>query len=457
MLGDFVQHQQPLPYYSVLEVLNTWVSLVKQGADVDRHIVLVLEKDSVDAGLLKEFIKTNDLKPLFNYWFFSAMEPMMEDLEFFADIRRLSIKVDSLNAVVPEQMKVTFDILGPEATLGFVHAEPGPAFKNEMAEFILHERDSLIARTIIEYLAQHKESKAVAFYGSAHLNKSFTRKYLGVKPNRPDTLGFWLAHYLKRAYGEQRVLSVNQMLFNPRIIKPAIVKKAGKENFYIESNALAGVPGLDSVYDGVIVRREPFVSSHSIHRIFSVNVVNAFISKMDSLLYDSTNRILKRDYLTALRALPYLCGVNFENPLKPEAWFKSDKPAIVLNQWKAWLAKNASAIPQRMDSKEFKGFLKQLYAQSFHDGKLRGKLLSIGFGLQAWNVHGFSESQWDSLIWPEAISRIKCINAIGQFWFGDSTEQTMGHDFLVQYTGKNLSEPDLYLKWFRNRKDSVSY
>jgi hypothetical protein len=177
---------------------------------------------------------------------------------------------------------------------------------------------------------------------------------------------------------------------------------------------------------------------------------------MDTLLTDPTNAMLQRDYLKTAAMLPYLCGVNFEYPIKPEPWFKSNKPSIAVHEWKEWLGKNSSTILQRIDSKDFEDALKRMYTQSLRNGHTKD-LQSIGFSKNMLNVSDFSDKQWDSIVWPETIDRIKCINAIGQLWFGDSIEQNIANNFLLRYSGQNLSEPGLYLKWFRNQKDSVAY
>ena len=108
MLGDF-DHGQPLPFYSIMELLNKWASMVEHGADVDKHIVLILETDSGGVNSLKTYFKTNDIMPLFNEWP-SYNIATLEQYEFFADLRRFSMKIDSMNSRPAAPMGITLDI-----------------------------------------------------------------------------------------------------------------------------------------------------------------------------------------------------------------------------------------------------------------------------------------------------------------------------------------------------------
>jgi hypothetical protein len=463
MLGDF-GHGQPLPYHSILELLNTWVSLVEQGSDVDKNIVLVLESDSAGVDLLKRFIASNDPVPLLNHWFLNE-HVTMEHLEFYANLRRLSKRIDSLNTRLPEQKRVVFDFLGPEGVPVYKPNISLDSLSLDIFDYFLKERDVNTARRVIDYLGIHKDTKAIVYYGNAHLIKTLSDKNIekDSRLKNKDTRGFYLAHYLKKEFGGGQVLSVNQLRLDTsdafaKKITSSILANLGKDNFYIKADALFRKLLFFPRYDGFVVRREPFVHGHEIGRIFSRNVACACLLRMDEYARDPANALFERYFLLSITGiLPYLTGTNFEYPIKPEAWFKSGKPAIVLREWKDWITANGSAVSQRLESKDFQDNVKRLYVRSFGSRVLKEQLLSIGFGDNMWNISGFSENQWDSLIWPEAIDRIKCLNAIGRNWFGDSSEQDKAHDFLVHYTGKTFSDPDLYLKWFRSNRDSVSY
>ena len=252
------------------------------------------------------------------------------------------------------------------------------------------------------------------------------------------------------------VLSVKQMLYDSQSIRPSVAEKCGNENFYIETGSLFRKIILFPAYDGIIVRRERFVYGHEINKIISKYVINSCILRMDSLLTDTTNAVLKQDYLKTIMWLPYLCGMNFEYPVKPEMSFTTDKPAIVVHEWKEWFRKNESTITQRIGSKNFEDMLKQMYIQSLKTKKTK-ELQSIGLSERAWDFSGFSEAQWDSLIWPEAMNRIKCINSIGQLWFGDSPNKNGACVSCQLYRKRFGVDFSLYLKWFRSQKDGVVY
>jgi hypothetical protein len=456
MLGDF-GHGQPLPFYSIIELLNKWASMVEDGADVDKHIVLILETDSAGVNSLKTYFKTNDLMPLFNKWP-SYNIATLEQYEFFADLRRFSMKIDSMNSRPAGPQGITFDIFGPEGAPVWNPHDSLDELSKDRLDYFIEKRDVLTARNITEYLNAFNNAKAIIFYGNAHLNKAFAEK--NIFPNKTskneNTKGYFLAHYLKSSFGNGMVLSVNQTLVDSQRMKPSVAEKVGNENFYIETGSSFRKTILFPAYDGFIVRREHFVYGHEINKIISKYVINSCILRMDSLLTDTTNAILKQNYLKTVKWLPYLCGMNYEYPVKPEMWFRTNKPAVVVHEWKEWFRKNESTIEQRIGSKNFEDVLKQMYIRSLKTKNTK-ELQSIGFSERAWDFSGFSDAQWDSLIWPEAMDRIKCINSIGQLWFGDSAEQKTAHAFLVNYTAKDFSDPSLYLKWFRSQKDGVVY
>ena len=460
MIGDFAHHQ-PLPRYGILKILDKWVSSAEQGAAVDRNIILVLERDSVGIALLKNFFKTKDPKPLIEYQVLTPSNyGTLEDLEYYYDLQRLSVRIDSLNARLPQERKISFDLFGPEENNpNFLKDLSGYELKKAWAEYVMHVRDSVIALRIRDCLSIHHEAKAIIFYGDFHLQKTFVDKNYDDAKSVTHTMGYCLAYYLKKAYGDSRVLSVDQIPFNPRAfkLKPWVAKKIGADAFYIAGTPLPSMRRPPDRYDGFLARTEPLTYGHEIRRIFSQAVVHACLSAMDSIRLDSADDLWRRRYVGALSSLQYLCGKDFGYPTNPETWFNSNQPATVLKEWIDWLKDNGAAIYDRMNAPEFKNELKSQFAGGYSGIRIRNNLLSIGFRRTAWDSTPFVESRWNNTVWPETIDRIKLINAIGRNWFGDSAEQASSHDFLVGATGQNFSEPDFYLKWFRNHKDSVSY
>ncbi|HUI91642.1 MAG TPA: hypothetical protein VLX68_05265 [Chitinivibrionales bacterium] len=456
MFGDF-GHGQPLPYYSLVQLLNKWVSLAAKDADVDRKIVLVLERDSAQIALIKDFIRTNDPKPLFQSTVL-APHGTMEGMEFLCDLRRIAVRTDSLNAHAPLQKQITLELFGPETTPEYGRDLPDYKLTIAQSDFFFHARDSLLARAITGHLANRADAKAVIFYGNGHLIKNFTDKNIYHLRYATNTMGYFLAYYLKKAYGDAQVLSVNQVPFDPRAhpLKPPAAKKVGTGDFFIEGAPLRAMRLPADRYDGNVARTKPAVYAHILSAVHSRMVLDACIARMDSACRDTTGALWK-EYLAAIRSLRYLCGKDFGMPADPEPWFKSSQPALVLQQWKEWVGANGGTIAGRLDTREFREEMEKMYFNGFSSPNVRAEMISIGFDRAIWDSSGFSETRWNEKVWPEAIDRIKIINAIGQLWFGDSLEQSNARGFLVQTTGQDFSEPDLYLKWFRSRKEGVAY
>ena len=149
--------------------------IVEQGSDVDKNIVLVLESDSAGVDLLKRFVATNDPVPLLNHWFLNE-HVTMEHLEFYADLRRLSKRIDSLNTRQHEQERVVFDFLGPEGVPVYKPNISLDSLSLDIFDYFLKERDVNTARRVIDYLGVHNNTKAIVYYGNAHLIMTLSDK-----------------------------------------------------------------------------------------------------------------------------------------------------------------------------------------------------------------------------------------------------------------------------------------
>ena len=152
MLGDF-KYGYPLPYKSLIALLNKWVDKVKSGESKSYDIILVLEADTQEVRKLNEFISTGKWELFIDYW---LPYNTMEWLEFCADLRSLKLQIDSLNENQDFKPGISFILYGGEAGNIFDNPQFLHLSKEEGSKYFVNERDSITAKNIIEYLKRIK-------------------------------------------------------------------------------------------------------------------------------------------------------------------------------------------------------------------------------------------------------------------------------------------------------------
>ncbi len=436
MLADF-GHSEPLPYQSLIAVLNQWLTMIKNEKNVFRHLSLILESDDQIVNILKEFINSGDLNPVLDFWLpFGSLE----DLEFYIDLKRIYMRVDSINSYLEQDHQISFDIFGGES--GNIFNIPGmlKASKKESFNFFLNIRDSLIANRISFYLSDNPNNKALIFYGSTHLIKNYANKDCWGFYLREKKYGYYLAYYLKRHFGDNQVLSVNQKLAPEDAYKNTPLEDVQNEAVFLYSDKIVWTHLKPEDYDAFIFRPDNYIPAHMKNLIFSLRIIESCIHKIKKLKPSLPGFHAQRYYNTALNSLKFLSGKNYNN----------------IEDWEYWYNNEYFSGFHRLDSEEFAEQVMDFYFTNYSDYKIRRKLFSFGLGPEIMsNLNIPSKDYWRENIWPKALHHIKFFNSVGLLWFGYSHEKQIGKEYLIEYTKKDFNNPDEYLKWWRKNFSNV--
>lgn len=436
MLADY-GHSAPQPYQSVIAVLNQWLSSITNGKDTFKHLTLILETDEQIINILKQYIESGDLKPVLN---FCLPFVSLEDLEFYIDLRRICTKIDSINIDKPSNQNISFDIFGGES--GSVFNYPGMlgASKEKSFSFFQNIRDSLIADRIFYYLNNNPINKALIFYGSSHLNKNYTNKdFWNYYPNEKK-YGYFLAYYLKKYFGDNQVLSVNQKLIPADDYENTPIEDMRNEAVFSYSDKIKWSLLRPEDYDAFVIKPGNFIPGHSTSLIFSSRIIESSIIKMKEINPYLPGFHAQRYYDISLNTLKFISGKNYTNIPDWEYWFKNEYfPGF-----------------QRLDSEEFAEQILELFFSNFNDFRIKQKLFSLGFGPGIMTNNDLvTRDIWLEKIWSRVLPTIKFFNAVGLLLIGYPYEKKIGKEYLVKYTKMDCQNPDEYLKWWRNNFGNV--
>ena len=441
MIGDFA-HDFPLPYHGLICILDTWLSMVKSGQSQQNHLVLFLEEDRQVASLRSQYLKSGDLNPVLDFLLPSTS---IERLEFYRDLRRVAMSVDNANTTLPQSKRVSLEILGPEARNIL---DPALIDSSQRASMLysVRERDSLTAENVITYLKDHPESKALMFFGNAHLlAKEMRKDYSGIL-DPMESKGMYLGYYLKRVFGNSQVLTISQV---------ARMQFPGNPEHLPAGDAMflaADVPWKDSPpndddllpenYDAFIIRDGIIVRSHPLRFVFSRRVVEAALKRLTYAEPHRDGAMGNRLYQEALRTLTFLYDTSFATAAA----------------WQAWCSQHAFMDLNHFTSEEYRERCAQRSSQALATpafSRYIDDLINLGFDPRVGSPN-MSREQWDTFLskqWPQLL----VLNAIGVYWIGNANEQAKAREFLIRTTSYDFPEPDQYLKWWRRQFFEVAY
>lgn len=443
MLSDFY-HSASLPFKTLVSLLSEWVTEAAGGKSKDTKVVLVLEDDKQIVDNLKSFISAGDWKPLVDYW---LPYNSMEWLEFCADLRALNLRIDSLDSRPGVRQKISFDILGGEASNIFDDPSLLRQSKEEGAKYFVGTRDSLSARNVSAYLDSSEFTKAIIFYGRAHLVGEFVHKDVAGALPPSETGGYYLAHYLKERFGADSVLTVCQISPYSLNLRSSFYSLAQDSNIFFTSKEISSkdiyLSGLQPQdFDAFITRRELIIPAHPLTHIFSKVVVQADVSR-SLFLKDYLPEVLaERYYDEAIQSLQLITGENFKGALEWQSWFKKAK-------YDGFARMESELLANQL----FLDFCKNAPSES-----PRRELYDLEFDAGIHDMNSIpSENYWWNTIWPGMVDRIKIYDSIGKLWVGTAEEKRQARNLLVKVFGTPSTEPQDYLKLCRSHFYDVDY
>ena len=438
MLGDFM-HYSPVSYESLISLLKEWLVKIQHGKSKDHNIVLILEADTQEVSNLKQFLSTGNWKPLLEYWLPYCS---LEWLEFCSNLRAFDNEIRELNER-KDFNKINFDIYGGEYGSIFDSPELLRDSKSEGSKFFINKRDSISAQNVISYLNRHKNYKAVIFYGNLHLIKNYVNKNILGASIDTQIYGYYLAHYLKQEFGERQVLSINQYEVGQQTINKAPFFATNASDIFVYSQYIPWRYIKPENYDAYILRHDKTeIRGHSVAYIFSNNVIDADIKKMQFLKKYFPGYLAEGYYNIAQQSLQLITGKNYNT----------------ISQWQNWIKNSNYDGAERLGSKKFENDMYDLYFNSFNNRMIIAKLYLFGIGKEIVSQQLLSKSQRDKL-WKESLLKIKFLNEIGIYWVGTKEEKREAQKYLgsfvdrSKYTG--VMEPEDYLKLYRKTYENV--
>jgi hypothetical protein len=435
ILGDF-RHYNAWPYSTLTKFLWEWLKQVERGDSKAWNITLVLETDEEVIDRLNKYITTGDIKKAYDY-----LSPFnnLETVEYWSELRKLSLSVDSLNALAKYSPKIVFKIAGGEASNVFANMDFYKKSEYEQNLYGVNMRDSLIAQKIIKLSEEDADKKIIVLYGNAHLDKTLTDKspYLKSVP-KDKAQGYFFAHYLKDYFGENNLLTVRQSpVVDGRKLKDTPFENLTGEEFFVKA---ADYPEMMSRVDWLVMRRDQFVPEYSMGYIFSINTIKACLEKMKMLEGYKSLPVIKDYYSEITNYLYFLTGCNF----------------AAYPELKKWIAENESKYNgfEWLSSKEFEMLIRKEYFDRSKDiSIISSQLLSMGF--KSGNKR-ISETEWDN-VWKGSLGDIKFVNSIGMAICGTEAEKVNALKYLEEYSKIKLSNPIEYLKYYRKKAYNVNY
>ncbi|HVO75220.1 MAG TPA: hypothetical protein VMT35_14415 [Ignavibacteriaceae bacterium] len=439
MLGDFA-HGHPLPYISLIFLLDKWIDKVSRAESKNYNIALILEADTQEVAKLSEFIESGNWEPFIDYW---LPYNTMEWLEFCAELRSLKLHIDSLNTNKHLPAKISFNIFGGEPYNNFDYPQSLQLSEEEGLKYFVQIRDSLSAKNIIEYL-KNNNRKAILFYGNLHLIKNYVSKNIAGALPDSESYGYYLAYYLKKEFGQDSVLTINQRFVNESTIKNSPFAAAKDSNIFVYSKDIPWSNLRPENFDGYILRHEQPSPARSLSYIFSKNVITADIKRMQFINEYLPGYLAKGYYGKAEESLKLLTGKNYNS----------------INQWSAWIKNNNYDGFLRLESNEFKNDIYKAYYEDSSDQKTKLMLLELGFGPGIMQQQLISKEEWEN-VWKEVLPQIKYLNEVGLLWIGTAEEKQKAERYLSAVVGgvkvEERLEPQDYLKLFRKHYWNVNY
>ncbi len=178
----------------------------------------------------------------------------LENLEYYTNLRKFSLAVDSLNK--HREKKISFKMKAFEQVGGINADRVASLSEMEHELWFVNERDSVTAGRVINYIDSNPNEQILIFYGSAHLNDSkFSKRMGGIeKLTDEESMGYFLAYYLEQAFGIENVLKIMPWGSNLyKVAQKQVFPYPGHRSFIAKPKDL-GVPdslapGSDYIYN----------------------------------------------------------------------------------------------------------------------------------------------------------------------------------------------------------------
>lgn len=429
MIGEHY-HNHPSGYKEIIKILNEWIIQDYNTEKDTNKLNLILEIDEETADEINTFLITGDLSDLLDYFLPGVY---YENIEFYSNLKKLHDSINKQNSK-SNSFKKKFEVKGFEQ-VGF-NVVPDlmkkPQYESEY--WFIKERDSVTSYQMIDYVKNHEREKYLVFYGGLHLQKGLVSKNLGFIVSEDSCMGYYMADYLKKEFGDSNVLTINQFLIPQNILNNTKYESLKGKDFYLHNKDVIWEQLNPSQYDFFLIKPEIRIYSHRFNFVYSKKVFEKSIDKIR--IYNNFLPGYKGSLALSgfFRNLYYLTGIKFKD----------------VNELEKWFEKNQNFEFSYFDSKEFKDNIFRIYSTDVNDRRLKSRLIQLGFDESLYGYNSLDTLIWNKEVWPDAIKNIKFLNAIGIYWAGYPDEKVEAKKFLKGFSGEDYKEPEKYLQWWRN-------
>lgn len=420
MLGDVSHHYSDV-YNSLLIVLYELSDEVSSNQNKPVKLTLILEMGPSDAQALSDFVTGGTLEQLVDRF---SPDLFYEDMEYYSNLRRFY-------EFTKQKSNLEIQIKGFEP----MNADPTPEIiksTGRQLDSLFMIRDSILSTRIFKFIDENPDSQTLIFYGSRHLFKGLTSKPTNFG-TCGDCLGYFMADYLKRYFGDKRVVTFDQKWLNPDYFRGTTLAES---EF---SDIIAPASSIDSSkllytdrYDYFVLWRSPIESGipKRFEFVFSKRSIDKHIEFLKTSNQYNGNERAEVYVNSVLFYLNFICCSDFKTP----------NDAINSN------ISNSYNGMELLKSDCFKNKIYEVYAHS----KSKNLLKLLGFresdieiGSTTDTLKKFNE------IWDANLQQMIFLNQVGVMWIGYPDEQKMAKEFLKQYSGIDSDDPAVYFEWFR--------
>jgi hypothetical protein len=438
MLGDYAHHT-PGPFRRVINSLENWLQISSAGNE-STNLTLVIEDEKAVTDEINKYFSTGDIKPLIDT---IAPDFYLEDLEYYANLRNFSLKVDSVNQ--SRINKITFKINGFEQVGRVNFEQQAKKPKKESELWFVNERDSTTAMGLMDYMESNPKEQILMFYGAAHLICGFVNKNLGFDDlSDQECMGYYLPHYLKKQFGDNNVV----------IFLPC--------NFlYYYKERPFNHPALDTLRDKLILVNSKYFADTASYfgADYVISVHNSYGQPMDAnfvcsrFILEKTSEALNRVsqwlqgygaksfYNKYLGAAHLLTGQNFRNDSETTEWLNNNKY-------------NGSDY---LFSNQLTDSLSSQFVKSYNKDYINSIISIFGVAYEITDSDMKYFEQWKQQELPMIIRHIKFTNSIGIYWFGYPDEKIKAKEYLKEFSREDFQEPEKYVQWYRMKFYGYNY
>jgi hypothetical protein len=452
MLGDG-GHGDPLYSRVVISSLNHWISAwerdeVRDGlAGLPPKIFLFLEMDSVRADALKQYFQTGNPIQTIAPVRFLGDQFTTGTLEFYNDLRMLSLRVDKYNRSNRRKSPLSFDVVGPEKV---IDVSNWTIAKRD--SFFVWQRDEYSSAKVIDLLERVSDAKALLYYGDAHLIAEKTQK-----SERANSLGYFLAHYLKESFaakGGAYTCGQLEVSANPRYYHG--ISKIGK-TFAINNSILTGIaiepnasfqPRNGTIFHFAAPRHSAHLST-----LLSENLVDYILDTIDAYK-DNANEFYRGLLDTWLFYLSNLAVVDF-NQLNHANASAVDS---TIKAWKKWRSSTRIDLVEELSSlRYFKRYVDLIRASDQRKATWYQMRLGQLTGFKVWFPNDVSPQVRADSIWTYINRYRKPIvtqSLINMLWIGSKAENEKAQIVLKKETGQNCRNAKEWTEWWEAQQSN---